>query len=156
MPGSIAAIKDLFCNDDIRHHLDERLAAHSLPTLGEGRPILRHRLQLASAAALPALAVELGEVDAGDVGAGGLRALRGVATLWFAVGRADEAGLLAQIEGLIDALREAVETGLAGEFQRLTFAGAAVEGVPWRDGPVPLRLVPVRFRFEWLYDEGEF
>jgi hypothetical protein len=110
---------------------------------------------LRGTARFPALAVELGAVRSEQVAAGGLRALRGTATYYLAAGQADEAGLLANAEQYIDALRQTVEVTLQADFQRLSFAGANVEGEPLTEAGLAVRLLPVSFEFEWLYNEGD-
>jgi hypothetical protein len=150
MSGVITDIKDQFLSDAASAAYDAAFDAGSLPDLG-GSPLRRHRLLLRYAATYPALAVELGRVTGRRDGGGGLRSVRGTATLYLAIGRADETVLIEQAEAYADALREAVETTLTGGFESLTFSGALVEGEVYAEGGVPLRLVPVSFDFVWLY-----
>lgn len=155
MANALSAVKDQFTATTFRDALNTTLITHSLAGLGS-QPIRRHRRQLRLAPSLPALCVELGEVTARDVGAGGLRAMAGLATFHLALGRADETALFDLVEPYIDALREAVETHLSDGFQRLTFAGTNAEGEVYADTGIGLRLVPVRFAWLWLYHAGEY
>jgi len=151
MTGPLAELKGLFGSEALREALNARLVTAGLPQLAPV-PIARHRAQLRSAARLPALAVELGQVTGRPEGAGGLASLRGTATYWLAVGATGDTVLLDRLAAMLEVLRDTVATALAGHLAGLCFAAAGVEGETWQEGAVALRLAPLRFDFIWLYE----
>lgn len=153
MANSISEIKDRFTSSTLRTALNASFTAQGLVNLSG--PILRHRRQLQAVSRLPALVVELGEVTGVPVGAGGLMTMRGTATCYLALGRANDEALFDAAEQYVDALRAAVESTLSGEFQRLRFSGAVIEGEAYSEAGPTVRLVPVRFDYDWLYGSGE-
>ncbi len=154
MPGVLADLKAVFTGDDLRDALNAAVQAAGLPTFGSA-PIRPHRRLLHHAARCPALALELGEVQVDSAGAGGLRRIGGQATYWLTLGDSQDTRLAERAETYLDLIRQTVESELAGQLHRLVFAGARVEGEPWREAGPPVRLYPVRFAFDWLYQTGE-
>lgn len=141
-------IETLFLGEAALAAYNAALTARGLTPLAGLR---RHRRLLKGAGRYPLVAVELGEVTGQREGVGGLCSLRGRMTLHLALGAADGDSLVAQAPVYVDALREAVEEALSGEFQVLRFGGAQPEGEPFAERGVALRLVPLWFEFTWLY-----
>ncbi len=152
MAGALTTLKATCLSAALRGALDAALTAADLPPLAA--PLLRHRRLLDTTPGYPAVAVELAQVTGRPAAAGGLAALSGEVTWWLAWAAGDPATGLAQLEAATDALRAALETALAGEFQRFWFAGATVEGEVTAAGALTRWLAPLRFGFLWLYEAG--
>lgn len=154
MANALTAIAAQFSSDTLRDAIDANWSAAGLPGLAPA-PILTSRRLLRERGRYPALAVELGEVESRSEGSG-LRSMRGEATYWLTVAAADEPTLLSRLQPLLDGLRQAVETTLSDGFQHLSFRGTAPAGERETAAGLPLRTVPLRFSFCWLYEAGTY
>jgi len=141
-------IEALFLGEAALTAYNSALTARGLSPLAGLR---RSRRLLKGAARCPLAAVELGEVTGQREGVGGLCSLRGRVTLYVALGAVDGDVLLAQASGYVDALRQAVEETLGGEFQRMAFGGARPEGEAFAERGVAMRLIPLWFDYTWMY-----
>jgi len=154
MANALTAIAEQFSSTTLRDAINANWGAAGLPTLGSA-PILTSRRLLRERGRHPSLAVELGEVESRSEGSG-LRSMRGEATYWLCVSAADEPTLLARLQPMLDGLRQAVETTLADGFQGLSFRGTAPAGERENAAGLPLRTVPLRFSYCWLYEAGSY
>ncbi len=153
MANALTAIAEQFSTTALRDAIDANWVAAGLPGLSPA-PILTSRRLLRERGRYPAVAVELGEVESRSEGSGGLRSMRGEAIYYLTVAAVDEPALLARLQPLLDGLRQAVETTLADGFQCLSFRGTAPAGERESAAGLPLRTVPLRFSYCWLYEAG--
>lgn len=151
MASALAAIVAEFCAESLHAAINATWTDAGLPTLSA--PVQVGRWSLRERGRLPALAVELGEIESRSEGSG-LRSMRGTATWWLSLAAASEPTLLTQLRGMLDGLRQATEVELADRFQHLSFAGTNPAGQRETVGGLPRRTATARFRFVWLYEPG--